>query len=243
MSDLHETFQPLLVHLLELRNRLIRAALVFLAGFALCFFFSESLYNFLVEPLTRVVPGGKLITIGIASPFLLQMKIAAMAAFLLTLPHTLYQAWGFVAPGLYSNEKRLILPLIVSSTLLFILGMAFAYYFVFGVVFSFMAKVIPASMLWMPDSGQYLDFALGLFISFGMTFETPVVVVVLVRMGFVSLEKLIEIRSYVIVGAFVVAAIVTPPDVVSQLMLAFPLWLLYEVGLLAARWTRPSVSA
>ncbi|MBS1157014.1 MAG: twin arginine-targeting protein translocase TatC [Proteobacteria bacterium] len=239
----NESFQPLLVHLLELRDRLIRALLVFLAGFALSFFFSSQLYDFLVAPLAAVVPSGKLITIGVVSPFFLQMKIAALAGFLITLPHTLYQLWAFVAPGLYAHEKRLVVPLIASSTLLFFVGMAFAYFFVFGVVFGFMAKVVPASMQWLPDSGEYLDFAMGMFISFGMTFETPVAVVVLVRMGIVSLEKLISIRSYVIVGAFVVAAVVTPPDVLSQLLLAIPLWVLYEVGLLAARWTPPTVSA
>lgn len=239
----NESFQPLLVHLLELRDRLIRALLVFLAGFALSFFFSSQLYDFLVAPLAAVVPSGKLITIGVVSPFFLQMKIAALAGFLITLPHTLYQLWAFVAPGLYAHEKRLVLPLVASSTLLFFVGMAFAYFFVFGVVFGFMAKVVPASMQWLPDSGEYLDFAMGMFISFGMTFETPVAVVVLVRMGIVSLEKLISIRSYVIVGAFVVAAVVTPPDVLSQLLLAIPLWVLYEVGLLAARWTPPTVSA
>lgn len=238
--SMNDSFQPLLVHLLELRDRLIRTLLVFLAGFALSFFFSSQLYDFLVAPLTAVVPGGKLITIGVVSPFFLQMKIAALAGFLLTLPHTLYQLWAFVAPGLYTHEKRLVLPLIASSTLLFFVGMAFAYFFVFGVVFSFMAQVIPASMQWLPDSGEYLDFAMGMFISFGITFETPVAVVVLVRMGIVSLEKLISIRSYVIVGAFVVAAVVTPPDVLSQLLLAIPLWLLFEIGLLAARWTPPT---
>lgn len=239
---MNDSFQPLLVHLLELRNRLIRTLLVFLAGFALSFFFSSQLYNFLVAPLAAVVPGGKLITIGVVSPFFLQMKIAALAGFLLTLPHTLYQLWAFVAPGLYTHEKRLVMPLIASSTLLFFIGMAFAYFFVFGVVFAFMARVVPSSMQWLPDSGEYLDFAIGMFISFGMTFETPVAVVVLVRMGIVSLEKLVSFRSYAIVGAFVVAAVITPPDVLSQLMLAIPLWLLYEVGLLAARWTPPAVS-
>lgn len=240
--SMNESFQPLLVHLLELRTRLMRVFLVFLLGFAACFFFSAPLYDFLVAPLASVVPNGKLITIGVVSPFFLQMKIAALAGFLLTLPHTLYQLWAFVAPGLYTHEKRLMLPLVASSTLLFFIGMAFAYFFVFGIVFSFMAKVVPDSMQWLPDSGEYLDFALGMFISFGVTFETPVAVVLLVRMGIVSLEKLASIRSYIIVGAFVVAAIVTPPDVLSQLLLAIPLWFLYEVGLLAARWT-PPVSA
>ena len=237
--SMNESIQPLLVHLLELRTRLMRVLLVFVLGFAASFFFSEQLYNFLVAPLAHVVPGGKLITIGVVSPFFLQMKIAALAGFLLTLPHTLYQVWAFVAPGLYSHEKRLALPLVASSTLLFFVGMSFAYFFVFGIVFNFMAKVVPASMQWLPDSGEYLDFAMGMFISFGVTFETPVAVVVLVRMGIVTLEKLISIRSYVIVGAFAVAAVVTPPDVLSQLLLAIPLWLLYEVGLLAARWTPP----
>ncbi len=240
--SLNESFQPLLVHLLELRTRLMRVMIVFLIGFGLCFFFSAQLYDFLVAPLARVVPSGKLITIGVVSPFFLQMKIAALAGFLLTLPHTLYQLWAFVAPGLYSHEKRLVVPLVASSTLLFFIGMAFAYFFVFGVVFGFMAKVVPASMQWLPDSGEYLDFALGMFVSFGVTFETPVAVVLLVRMGIVSLEKLISIRSYVIVGAFVIAAVVTPPDVISQLLLAIPLWLLFEVGLIAARWTPPVVA-
>ncbi len=239
----NDSFQPLLGHLVELRDRLIRVLLVFLAGFGLCFYFSSPLYDFLVAPLAQVVPGGKLITIGVASPFFLQMKIAALAGLLLTLPHTLYQIWSFVAPALHVHEKHLVLPLITSSTVLFFVGIVFAYFFVFGVVFSFMAKVVPVSMEWLPDSSEYLDFAMGMFISFGTAFETPVVVVALVRMGIVSLEKLISIRAYVIVGAFVVAAVVTPPDVVSQLMLAIPLWLLFEMGILAARWVPPAIKS
>jgi sec-independent protein translocase protein TatC len=233
---MQDQFQPLIAHLLELRTRLMRIALVFLAGFMLCFYFSEPLYDFLVAPLARVLPDGKLITIGIASPFFLQIRVAALAAFVLTLPNTLYQVWAFVAPGLYANEKRLVAPLVISSTLLFLLGMAFAYFLVFGVVFSFLAHVIPASMTWLPDSGEYLDFAIGMFVAFGVTFEVPVAVVVLVRLGVVTTEKLRAIRSYVIVGAFIVAAIVTPPDVLSQLMLAIPLCLLYEAGILVAGW-------
>lgn len=238
MSD-NQNYQPLLAHLIELRTRIVRSALVFLAGFAFSFLFSSQLYDFLVAPLANAAPGGKLITIGVVSPFFLQLKIAALAGFLVTLPHTLYQAWAFIAPGLYANEKRLILPLVVSSTLLFFIGMAFAYFFVFGVVFSFMAKTVPSSMQWLPDSAEYFDFAISMFVAFGLTFETPIAVVVLVRMGVVTLEKLIASRSYVIVGAFVVAAVVTPPDVLSQLMLAVPLCLLFEVGLLAARWVKP----
>jgi len=233
---MHDTLQPLVAHLLELRMRVIRIALVFVAGFAVCFYFSEALYDFLVAPLTATLAGGKLISIGIVSPFFLQMKIAALAAFVLTLPNTLYQAWAFVAPGLYAHEKKWIAPLVISSTLLFVLGMAFAYFFVFGVVFAFMATVVPPSMTWLPESGEYLAFAMNMFIAFGLAFETPVAIVVLVRTGMVSVAKLRAIRSYVIVGAFIVAAIVTPPDVLSQLLLAIPLCLLYEAGILVAGW-------
>ncbi|SMC27042.1 sec-independent protein translocase protein TatC [Andreprevotia lacus DSM 23236] len=229
--------QPLLVHLLELRTRLVRIALVFIVLFLVCFAFSQRLYDFVVAPLTHVLPNQKLITIGIASPFMVQVKIVAVVALLLSLPHTLYQIWAFVAPGLYAHEKKLILPLVVSSTLLFITGMAFAYFFVFGVVFHFLASVIPSSMQWMPDSAEYLDFVLGMFMAFGVTFEVPVLVVLAVRMGFVSVAKLREWRPYIIVGAFVIAAVVTPPDVTSQCLLAIPLWLLFEVGCLVAGWT------
>lgn len=236
MSDISDNLQPLISHLVELRIRLVRGALVFIVGFLIAFAFSAKLYDVLVAPLAHVLPGQKLVTIGIASPFLVQVKIAAMVAFVATLPHTLYQIWAFVAPGLYSHEKKLILPLVVASTLLFLLGMAFAYFLVFGVVFKFIASVVPASMQWLPDSGEYLDFAMGMFLAFGVTFEVPIAVIIMVRMGFVSIAKLREIRSYVIVGAFVVAAVVTPPDVLSQCLLAIPLWLLYEAGVLVAAW-------
>lgn len=231
-----DNLQPLLVHLIELRTRVVRIAAVFLVGFIACFAFSEQLYDLMVAPLTHVLPNQKLITIGIASPFMLQIKITSMVAFMLTLPHTLYQLWAFIAPGLYAQEKKLILPLVVASTLLFMLGVGFAYFLVFGVVFAFIVSVVPASMQWLPDSGEYLDFAIGMFISFGVTFEVPILVIVLVRMGFISIAKLKEIRPYVIVGAFVIAAVVTPPDVVSQCLLAFPLWLLFEAGVLVAGW-------
>ncbi|UXY15198.1 twin-arginine translocase subunit TatC [Chitiniphilus purpureus] len=229
-------FNPLFVHLLELRTRLVRVALVFLLAFMGCFYFSGTLYDVLVAPLAAVLPGQKLVSIGIASPFLLQMKIAGMAAFVLTLPHTLYQTWAFVAPGLYAHEKRLVLPLVLSSTLLFLAGMAFAYFLVFDKVFRFVAGVVPASMQWLPDSGEYLDFVLGMFLAFGFTFEVPVAVVLLVHLGMVSVAQLRQWRPYVIVGAFVVAAVVTPPDVISQFMLAMPLWLLFELGCLIANW-------
>jgi sec-independent protein translocase protein TatC len=236
MSELSDNLQPLISHLVELRTRLVRGALVFIVGFFIAFAFSAKLYDVMVAPLAAVLPGQKLVTIGIASPFLVQVKIAALVAFVLTLPHTLYQVWAFVAPGLYTHEKKLIAPLVIASTLLFLLGMGFAYFLVFGVVFKFIASVVPASMQWLPDSGEYLDFAMGMFLAFGVTFEVPIAVIILVRMGFVTVAKLREIRSYVIVGAFVIAAIVTPPDVLSQCLLAIPLWLLYEAGVLVAAW-------
>jgi sec-independent protein translocase protein TatC len=162
------------------------------------------------------------------------MKVALLVAFVIALPYVLYQVWAFVAPGLYTHEKRLVLPLIVSSTLLFIAGMAFAYFLVFPVVFKFMASIAPEGVAWMTDIEKYLSFALTMFVAFGVTFEVPVAVVLLVRMNIVTVEKLREIRPYVIVGAFVVGAVFTPPDVISQLMLAMPLWVLYELGILCA---------
>lgn len=237
---MNDNLQPLFSHLLELRTRLVRGVLVFLLGFIIAFAFSAQLYDLMVAPLANVLPGQKLVTIGIASPFMVQVKIAALVAFVITLPHTLYQIWAFIAPGLYQHEKKLIVPLIVASSLLFLIGMAFAYFLVFGVVFKFIVSVVPTSMQWLPDSGEYLDFAMGMFLAFGVTFQVPIAVIVLVRMGVVTIEKLREVRSYVIVGAFVIAAVVTPPDVVSQLLLAIPLWLLYELGVfIAAMLYRP----
>lgn len=177
-----------------------------------------------------------MIATGVITPFFIPMKIALMVAFLVALPYILYQAWAFVAPGLYAHEKRLALPLVVSSTLLFFAGMAFCYFIVFQTVFSFIAQFAPKSISVAPDIEAYFNFVLGMFLAFGLAFETPVVVVVLVMTGMISVEKLREIRSFVIVGAFVVAAVVTPPDVVSQLMLAIPLCLLYEVGIFFARF-------
>jgi len=184
----------------------------------------------------RTLPeGSKMIATGVITPFLIPVKVAAMVAFVIALPYVLYQAWAFVAPGLYVHEKRLVLPLVVASTLLFVLGMAFCYFFVFRVVFDFVNSIAPASITVAPDIEQYLNFVLTMFVAFGVTFEVPVAVVLLARMGVVTVEQLREIRPYFIVGAFVIAAVVTPPDVVSQLLLAVPMCLLYEVGLIAAR--------
>jgi sec-independent protein translocase protein TatC len=184
--------------------------------------------------LQSLPPGAKMIATGVVSPFLVPMKVTLMLALIVALPWVFYQMWAFVAPGLYAHEKRLVLPLVVSSSLLFIGGVAFCYFFVFGNVFHFIAEFAPSSIAVMPDIENYLDFVMSMCLAFGATFEVPVVVVILVRMGIVSIEKLREIRPYLIVGAFVIAAIVTPPDVVSQLALAIPMWMLFELGLLVA---------
>lgn len=229
-----ETF---LSHLIELRDRLVRSIVALALVFIPTFFYASPLYDLLAAPMMRTLPeGSKMIATGVITPFFIPMKIAMMVAFLIALPYILYQAWAFVAPGLYAHERKLVAPLVVSSTVLFFLGMAFCYFFVFGTVFSFIARFAPKSITVAPDIEAYFNFVLGMFIAFGVTFEVPVIVVVLVMTGVISVATLREIRSYMIVGAFVVAAIVTPPDVVSQLMLAIPLCLLYEVGIFAARF-------
>ncbi len=193
--------------------------------------------------LASLPAGGQLIATEVTAPFFVPVKVTMMAALVIALPYLLYQIWAFVAPGLYVHEKKLVVPLIVTSTLLFLCGMAFAYFLVFPVVFHFMVSVAPQGVAVMTDIGKYLDFVLSLFLAFGVTFEVPVAVVILVKMGMVSVAKLKEIRPYVVVGAFVIGAIFTPPDVVSQIMLAVPLWILYEIGILVAQWlVKPAAS-
>jgi sec-independent protein translocase protein TatC len=190
----------------------------------------------LAAPLVAQLPqGATLIATSVISPFLVPLKIMLMAAFLLALPVVLYQAWAFVAPGLYAHEKRLVMPLVISSTILFFIGVAFCYFFVFGQVFKFIQSFAPKSITAAPDIEAYLSFVLTMFIAFGLAFEVPIVVIVLARMGLVTIEKLKDFRSYFIVLAFIIAAIVTPPDVVSQLALAIPMVILYEVGIWAAQ--------
>ena len=223
-------------HLVELRDRLLRAILAVIVVFLCLFPWARDLYAMLAMPLIAALPaGGQMIATDVVGVFLVPVKVAFLVAFGIALPYVLYQVWAFVAPGLYIHEKRLVGPLVVASSVLFILGMSFAYFLVFPVVFKFMASVAPEGVAWMTDIDKYLSFALTTFVAFGVTFEVPVVVIVLVRVGVVSIEKLKEIRPYVIVGAFVIGAIFTPPDVISQVMLAVPLWILYELGIVAAR--------
>ena len=227
--------ESFIAHLIELRTRLLHVAVALLLVFICLFPWASDLYALLAQPLLAKLPqGGQMIATDVTTPFFVPLKVAMMAAVLIALPYILYQIWRFVAPGLYAHEKGLVVPLIVASTLLFFCGMAFAYFAVFPVVFSFITAAAPEGVAVMTDIDKYLSFVLGMFMAFGVTFQVPVVVVLLVRMGVVSIEKLKEIRSYVIVGAFVVGAIFTPPDVVSQIMLAIPLWLLYEAGIMVA---------
>lgn len=230
-------------HLVELRERLLKAVLA-IGAVLLCLLpFANRLYAWLAEPLLRNLPaGGQLVAIEVASPFFTPLKLAFCAALVIAMPVVLYQLWAFVAPGLYRHEKRLARPLLASSVGLFYLGGAFAYFLVLPMVFSFLAKITPEGVAMMTDIGKYLDFVLVIFFAFGLCFEVPVAVVILVALGWVTPAQLTESRGYVIVGAFVVAAILTPPDVVSQVMLAVPMCVLYEIGIIAARSvaTRPT---
>jgi len=237
-DELAGTEQPFVAHLIELRDRLVRAMLaIAVAAVALSIYPGPGeLYDLLAAPLVAHLPkGATLIATSVISPFMVPLKIMLMAAFLIALPVVLYQVWAFVAPGLYAHEKKLVLPLVVSSTVLFFVGVAFCYFFVFGQVFKFIQGFAPKSITAAPDIEAYLSFVLTMFLAFGLAFEVPVVVVVLARMGIVSIQKLKDFRGYFVVLAFVIAAIVTPPDVVSQLALAIPMCLLYEMGIWAAQ--------
>lgn len=221
--------------MIELRNRLLRILIGIVLVTVVLFPFANDIYHFLASPMLESLPmGGQMIATDVTTPFFVPMKVALLAAFMISLPHTLYQVWAFVAPGLYTHERRMVAPLVFASTLLFLLGMAFAYFLVFPVVFGFIAHTAPEGVAVMTDIGKYLDFAMTLFIAFGLAFEVPVAVVLLVSAGVVNVVTLRGVRSYVIVGAFVLGAIFTPPDVISQVMLALPLWLLYEAGILVS---------
>ena len=239
MSSGQESF---ISHLVELRDRLLRAigaiAVVFVA--LLIWPGAGYIYDLLASPMIATLPqGSKMIATGVITPFVVPLKVTALAAFLIALPVVLYQAWSFVSPGLYDHEKKLALPLIVAATLLFFSGVAFCHFFVFGQVFAFIAEFAPKSITPAPDIEAYLTFVMTMFLAFGITFEIPIVVILLVRFGLVTIAQLVEWRSYVILGNAVVAAVITPPDVVSMLALLIPMCLLYEVGLFVARYVTP----
>ncbi len=234
--------ENLISHLLELRNRLLKIVVALVVCVIAFLPFANTLYTWLAQPLLNHMPiGTHMIATSVTSPFLVPMKVSTLMAIVVSLPYTLYQAWAFIAPGLYLHERRFIGPLIISSTVLFIAGMAFAYFAVFPVVFGFITSSAPEGVAVMTDIGSYLDFVTTMFVSFGLAFEVPIIVIMLVKFNVVKVEMLKEARPYVIVGAFIVGAVLTPPDVISQIMLAVPLWLLYELGVFVAKFVKTNV--
>lgn len=225
---------PFLMHLLELRDRLVKVVLTVLAIFLALFAFANDIYTLLAEPLMRHLPNGMIAT-GVITPFLTPLKLTLVVSFFMAIPVVLYHLWAFIAPGLYKNERILVYPLLISSSLLFYAGGAFAYFVVFPLVFGFLTSVAPEGVAVMTDISQYLDFVLSMFFAFGLAFEVPIAVILLVWVGVVTPEALIAKRRYIIVLAFVVAMLLTPPDVISQVLLAVPLWLLFEAGVLVSR--------
>ncbi len=228
--------QPLMAHLIELRSRTVRAVISILVIFVCLFPFMKEIFDWLSRPLMVALPdGAKLLSTGVVAPFMVPLKLTLFCAFVLALPYVLYQFWAYIAPALYKREKRLALPVIVSSVVMFAIGMAYCYFVVFRMVFQFIAGFSPDAVNFAPDIDSYFSFVITMFFAFGLTFEVPILVVVLDRVGVASAKKLVRIRPYVIVGAFVVAAIFTPPDVLSQLLLALPLVVLYELGIILVK--------
>ena len=226
----------LLSHLFELRDRVVRMLIAVLLIFLSLFYWANEIYSYLAAPLTQHLPeGSTMIAIDVASPFLTPFKLVLMLSVFLAMPVILYQFWAFVAPGLYKNEKRIAGPLLVSSILLFYAGMAFAYYIVFPLVFGFFTSIGPEMVSISTDIGRYLDFVLALFFGFGLAFEVPIATIILVAIGFTTPDKLAEKRPYIIVGAFIFGMLLTPPDVISQVLLAIPIWVLFEAGVIASR--------
>ena len=235
-----EQEQPLISHLMELRNRLLRVVLCVLLIFLAMSPFANEIYHFLAQPLLKFLPqNSTMIAIDVVSPFLTPFKLVLVGAILLSIPVILYQFWSFVAPGLYAHEKRMIAPLLVSSTLLFFLGITFAYFIVLPLVFGFLTTAAPEGVTMMTDIAKYLDFILTMFFAFGAAFEVPIFTIVLVWVGAFTPAQLADKRPYIIVGAFIIAMFLTPPDAISQTLLALPIWLLFEIGLLFSRFFVP----
>ena len=229
---------PLVQHLIELRRSLLRSVIAIVVFFVILFPFADEVYNFIAAPIVQAIPGSNLIAIGVISPFLTPLKMSLILAIYIAMPYLLYQLWMFIAPALYRHEKRLILPLVVSSTLLFYAGLVFSFYIVFPVIFGFLAGVGPDSVNFAPDIQYYLDFILKVSFAFGVAFEVPVVTILLIIFGVTTPQKLKKNRSYIIVGSFVIGMILTPPDVISQFLIAIPIWLLFETGLIFSSFFR-----
>lgn len=234
--------QSLMDHLKELRDRLMRSVLAVLIIFASLFYFSEQIFTFVAHPLLALMPkGASMIATGVTSPFLVPLMLVLMLSILLAVPYILHQIWGFIAPGLYRHEKRLAGPLLVSSVILFYCGIAFAYFVIFPIMFGFFTKVVPNGVAMMPDIGQYLDFVITIFFAFGVAFQVPVATFLLILSGVTTAEALAKKRPYIVIAAFVIGMILTPPDVFSQSLLAVPMWLLFELGLFMSRiFIKPS---
>jgi len=239
-GQMEDTEQPFISHLVELRDRLLRCIVVVLFVFMGMAYFANEIYAYLAGPLMKhLPPGSQMIAIDVASPFLTPFKLTLVAAVFLSIPYILYQAWAFVAPGLYAHERRLVLPLLLASTVLFYGGMAFAYYVVFPLIFGFLTATAPVGVAVMTDITHYLDFVLTLFFAFGVSFEVPIATILIIWSGISTRESLSEKRPYIIVAAFVIGMVLSPPDVVSQTLLAVPIWLLFELGLVFSRFFRP----
>ncbi|MFW2373169.1 MAG: twin-arginine translocase subunit TatC [Gammaproteobacteria bacterium] len=235
-EDVETKEQGFISHLLELRDRLLRIVVAILVFFVLLFPFSEQIFSYFAQPLLELMPEGtSMIAIGVTSPFLVPFKLVLMLSVLMSLPFTLYQVWAFVAPGMYKHEKKLVAPLVFSSVMLFYCGIAFAYFAVFPLLFGFFIAIAPEGVSVMTDIGQYLDFILAIFFAFGIAFEMPVATFLLVQAGATTVESLSSKRPYIIVGVFVIGMLLTPPDIISQSLLAIPMWLLFEIGLIASR--------
>ncbi|MDA0790341.1 MAG: twin-arginine translocase subunit TatC [Proteobacteria bacterium] len=235
-----EQGQPLIEHLIELRDRILRSLIAIVVVFVPLFYFANDIYGYVSQPMRDYLPeGASMIATEVASPFLTPFKLSLVLALFVAMPYILHQLWSFVAPGLYANEKRIAYPLLISSILLFYLGMAFAFYVVFPLVFGFFTSVVPEGVLVMTDINRYLDFVLKLFFAFGIAFEIPIATLVLVWSGATDVAALKRKRPYVIIGCFVVGMLLTPPDVISQILLAVPMWLLFEIGVVFARYIQP----
>ncbi|RKZ97258.1 MAG: twin-arginine translocase subunit TatC [Gammaproteobacteria bacterium] len=231
-----ETEQPFMAHLIELRDRVLRIVVVVIAIFLVLFFFANDLYHLVSEPLLSKLPDGStMIATGVAAPFLTPFKLSLVASIFMAIPYIFYQFWSFVAPGLYNHEKRLALPLIASSVVLFYCGILFSFYIVFPLMFAFFTATTPEGVAMMTDISQYLDFILKMFFAFGIAFEVPVFTIVLTITGVTNADQLAKKRPYVIVGSFVIGMLLTPPDIVSQTLLAIPVWLLFELGIIFSR--------
>jgi len=239
-SDEIKSEQSFVSHLIELRDRLLRIVLAVVIIFIAMFGFANDIYHFIATPLMELLPEGQsMIATGVISPFLTPFKLTLIFSFYIAIPYILYQVWGFIAPGLYKHERKMVIPLAASSTLLFYIGMAFAYFIVFPIIFAFLTNTAPEGVEVMPDMKDYLDFVLKLFFAFGVAFEVPIATILLVWMGTTTPDKLREKRPYVIVGAFVLGMLLTPPDMISQTLLAIPMWILFEAGIIFSRFFVP----